>query len=226
MKRRQLSAMVLAAVLLTVSAGCASDQGQPPSTSVSGIAPTEDADSSAKDTIPEILPAAQPDIDISQDPAVDEVQEAVMKDLYSDAFRIGVAVQAIDHWNDPTAEIGNPDKEELICREFNSMTFGNEWKPAYNFDASSPTLYKTDRAAEELLTWAETILKPTAELAYKGEGEFKAGLFPAAPDAGFQPDKFGCQCTHTFLVSAAYRRVLDSDHFSSLPLRKSQARRI
>jgi hypothetical protein len=28
---------------------------------------------------------------------------------------------------------------------------------------------------EELLTWAETVLKPTAELAYKGEGEFKAG---------------------------------------------------
>ena len=34
-----------------------------------------------------------------------------LDDLYKDYFRIGVAVQAIDHWNDPTAEIGNPDKE-------------------------------------------------------------------------------------------------------------------
>ncbi|MCR5094901.1 MAG: endo-1,4-beta-xylanase [Lachnospiraceae bacterium] len=155
MKCRRTGAMILTAVLLTVSAGCASDQGQPPVTSVSGIAPTENAGSSAGDDIPEIQPAAQPDIDISQEPPVDQGQEAPMKDLYADAFRIGVAVQAIDHWNDPTAEIGNPDKEELICREFNSMTFGNEWKPAYNFDAASPTLYKTDRAAEELLTWAK-----------------------------------------------------------------------
>ena len=28
---------------------------------------------------------------------------------------------------------------------------------------------------EELLTWAEEVLKPTAELAFKGEGEFNAG---------------------------------------------------
>ena len=28
---------------------------------------------------------------------------------------------------------------------------------------------------EELLSWADTVLKPTAELAMKGEGEFKAG---------------------------------------------------
>ena len=30
-------------------------------------------------------------------------------------------------------------------------------------------------AKEELLDWADTVLKPTAELAAKGEGEFKAG---------------------------------------------------
>lgn len=28
---------------------------------------------------------------------------------------------------------------------------------------------------EELLQWAETVLKPAAELAAKGEGEYKAG---------------------------------------------------
>ncbi len=76
-------------------------------------------------------------------------------EIYADDFRIGVAVQAIDHWNDRTAEIGNPAKEELICKSFNSMTFGNELKPAYNFSSSSPTLFKVDPAAEELLTFAK-----------------------------------------------------------------------
>ncbi len=78
-----------------------------------------------------------------------------LDDLYKDYFRIGVAVQAIDHWNDPTAEIGNEAKEDLINRCFNSMTFGNELKPAYNFDSASPTLFTVDPAAEELLEWAK-----------------------------------------------------------------------
>lgn len=78
-----------------------------------------------------------------------------LDDLYADYFRIGVAVQAIDHWNDPTAEIGNPDKEALIENCFNSMTFGNELKPAYNFDPGSDTLFTVDPAAKELLDWAK-----------------------------------------------------------------------
>ncbi|MCR5502201.1 MAG: endo-1,4-beta-xylanase [Lachnospiraceae bacterium] len=78
-----------------------------------------------------------------------------LKEIYKDYFRLGVAVQAIDHWNDPTAEIGNEAKEELIRQSFNSMTFGNELKPAYNFDPASPTLFKVDPAAEELLTFAK-----------------------------------------------------------------------
>ena len=77
-----------------------------------------------------------------------------LAEAYSEDFRIGVAVQAIDHWNDPTAEIGNEAKEDLIRRFFSSMTFGNELKPAYNFDPSSPTLFRADPAAEELLIWA------------------------------------------------------------------------
>ena len=78
-----------------------------------------------------------------------------LDELFEDDFRIGVAVQAIDHWNDPTAEIGNPAKEQLIRESFNSMTFGNEFKPAYNFDPESETLFRVDPAAEELLTWAK-----------------------------------------------------------------------
>ena len=49
----------------------------------------------------------------------------------------------------------NQEKEELINRMFNSMTFGNELKPAYNFDASSENLFKVDFAAEEMLEWAK-----------------------------------------------------------------------
>jgi len=78
-----------------------------------------------------------------------------LKELYSDRFKVGVSVQAIDHWNDPTAEIGNPDKEKLIEGMFNSITFGNEFKPAYNFDPGSDTLFKVDPAAEELLDYAK-----------------------------------------------------------------------
>ena len=86
---------------------------------------------------------------------VDTTAYESLAEAYGDDFRIGVAVQAIDHWNDPTAEIGNEAKEELIRTSFNSMTFGNEFKPAYNFDPKSETLFKVDRAAEELLTWAK-----------------------------------------------------------------------
>ncbi len=86
---------------------------------------------------------------------VDTSDYTELDDLYKDYFRIGVAVQAIDHWNDPTAEIGNEAKEDLINRCFNSMTFGNELKPAYNFNSASPTLFTVDPAAEELLEWAK-----------------------------------------------------------------------
>ena len=75
--------------------------------------------------------------------------------VYEDKFSIGVAVQAISHWNDSGAEIGNPDKEEIIKQQFNSITFGNEFKPAYNFDPKSETLFSVDHSAKELLDWAK-----------------------------------------------------------------------
>lgn len=78
-----------------------------------------------------------------------------LDELYRDYFMLGVGCEAIDHWNNQKAEIGNPDKEELIGRMFNSITFGNEFKPAYNFDASSDTLFTVDFAAEEMLDWAK-----------------------------------------------------------------------
>lgn len=86
-------------------------------------------------------------IDISEYEHLDE--------LYADYFMMGAACQAISHWNDPTAEIGNEDKERLLSATFNSMTFGNEFKPAYNFDAESESLFSINPAAEELLDWAK-----------------------------------------------------------------------
>jgi len=81
--------------------------------------------------------------------------EGYLKDVYASRFKVGVAVQAISHWGDQTAEIGNAQKEAFITTQFNSMTFGNEFKPAYNFDAESDTLFTVNRAAEELLDWAK-----------------------------------------------------------------------
>ncbi|MGN0143321.1 MAG: endo-1,4-beta-xylanase [Roseburia sp.] len=86
---------------------------------------------------------------------VDTSGYELLDELYEDYFLLGAACQAIDHWNDPTAEIGNKDKEKLLSAQFNSMTFGNEFKPAYNFDSSSDTLFQVDFAAEELLNWAK-----------------------------------------------------------------------
>ncbi len=78
-----------------------------------------------------------------------------LDELYSDYFKFGAACEAIDHWNDPGKEIGNPAKEELLSTVFNSITCGNEMKPAYNFDASSESLFKIDPAATEMLDWAK-----------------------------------------------------------------------
>ena len=59
-----------------------------------------------------------------------------LKELYSNYFTIGVACESI-HDNFTNNEIGNPEKEKLILQEFNSMTFGNELKPAYNMGWNS-----------------------------------------------------------------------------------------
>lgn len=87
------------------------------------------------------------DVDIASYERLDE--------LYGDYFKFGAACEAIDHWNDPGKEIGNPDKEELLSTVFNSITCGNEMKPAYNFDAESESLFKIDPAATEMLEWAK-----------------------------------------------------------------------
>lgn len=77
-----------------------------------------------------------------------------LDELYQDYFRFGAACEAISHWNDKNKEIGNPAKEELISTVFNSITCGNEMKPAYNFYPESESLLLFDPAAKEMLDWA------------------------------------------------------------------------
>ncbi len=68
--------------------------------------------------------------------------DRILKDLYKDLFKIGVACEMI---NDrfTNHEIGNPAKEALMLKHFNSMTFANELKPAYNMGC------KDEKATEE-----------------------------------------------------------------------------
>lgn len=84
-----------------------------------------------------------------------------LKELYAEDFKMGVACEAISHWNNTLSEIGNADKEALMLKEFNSITFGNELKPAYNMAYKSAEATETDlpfghnRAAIEMLDWAK-----------------------------------------------------------------------
>ena len=68
----------------------------------------------------------------------------VLKDIYKDYFKIGVACERING-QFTNHEIGNPDKEELIASQFSSFTCANELKPAYNM------AYKDEKATEENL---------------------------------------------------------------------------
>lgn len=77
-----------------------------------------------------------------------------LDELYGDYFKFGAACEAISHWNDSGKEIGNPAKEELLRTVFNSITCGNEMKPAYNFNADSESLFTIDPAAVEMMDWA------------------------------------------------------------------------
>ena len=63
--------------------------------------------------------------------------KTTLKEVYRDLFRVGTAVESI-HDRFTNNEIGNPAKEELIVREFSSMTCANELKPAYNMGWNSP----------------------------------------------------------------------------------------
>ena len=92
-------------------------------------------------------------------------------ELYKEKFNMGVAGEAISHWNNSLSEIGNPDKEKLIKDQFKYFTFGNELKPDYNMGFTTENDVRVDklegkrvenelpfvanRAAVELLDWCK-----------------------------------------------------------------------
>ncbi len=85
----------------------------------------------------------------------------VLKELYQDYFRVGVACEKING-KFTNHEIGNPDKEELMASQFNSMTCANELKPAYNMGFADPSAteeylpFVMNPNAKEMLDWAKS----------------------------------------------------------------------
>ena len=85
--------------------------------------------------------------------------ESVLKEVYQDYFRVGVACEKISE-RFTNHEIGNPEKEALMVKHFNSMTFGNELKPAYNMAFSAPEAteehlpFVINPQAKGMLDWA------------------------------------------------------------------------
>ncbi len=91
---------------------------------------------------------------------MEATENKVLKSVYRDLFRIGVACEKIQE-KFPNHEIGNPEKEALIKQQFNSMTFANELKPAYNMAFSAPEAteeylpFVINPLAKVLLDWAK-----------------------------------------------------------------------
>lgn len=87
--------------------------------------------------------------------------KVILKDLYKPYFKLGAACEKINE-RFKNHEIGNPAKEALLKEQFNSMTFANELKPAYNmgFKSSEATEenlpFVINPYAKDMLDWAKT----------------------------------------------------------------------
>lgn len=76
--------------------------------------------------------------------------------------------------------IGAKSNPQMMCYALGALEL---FDGIYDIDEIAMTIFQPRRSnvstyavsKEELLKWAEDVLKPTAELAAKGEGEFKAG---------------------------------------------------
>lgn len=75
--------------------------------------------------------------------------------LYSDCFDIGTAVDPFLLWGNHTFEIGSVRKEYLIRHCFSSITCENSFKPYFNFNPDSHTLFSVHPAAEAVLQYAK-----------------------------------------------------------------------
>lgn len=86
---------------------------------------------------------------------VDTSEYESLAEVYKDYFKVGAACESVNNFHNPKLEIGTPEKEALIAQVFNSITSGNELKPAYNFNKTSETLFKINPAGKEMLDYAE-----------------------------------------------------------------------
>ena len=72
------------------------------------------------------------------------------------------------------------DNPQMMCYALGAL---EQFDGIYDIDTVKMTIFQPRREnistcvmeKDHLLHWAETVLKPTAEIAYKGEGEYKAG---------------------------------------------------
>ena len=92
----------------------------------------------------------------SGDGYVDTSGYPILKDLYSGKFLMGVACETISNFKKSSCEIGNEAKENLIKAQFDSITFGNELKPAYNMDVKNVSGDRTD-------TFLPFVINPSAK---------------------------------------------------------------
>ena len=92
----------------------------------------------------------------SGDGYVDTSGYPILKDLYNGKFLMGVACETISNFKKSSCEIGNEAKENLIKAQFDSITFGNELKPAYNMDVKNVSGDRTD-------TFLPFVINPSAK---------------------------------------------------------------
>ncbi len=89
-------------------------------------------------------------------------------------------LSVIDYKHGVGVLVSAEDNPQMMCYALGALEL---FDGIYDIDTVSMTIYQPRRenvstctmTKEQLLDWAESVLKPTAKLAYAGEGEFKAG---------------------------------------------------
>ncbi|MBR4530245.1 MAG: hypothetical protein IKO80_08200, partial [Lachnospiraceae bacterium] len=109
MFHKKIIPISLSLMILLAGCGTPAPVTEPaPAPAVQETDPGDNTDDPAEaDAIPELLPAdaGSSASGTGGGSAGEELPDVPLKDLYADQFRTGVAVQAIDNFNDPTAEI-------------------------------------------------------------------------------------------------------------------------
>lgn len=86
----------------------------------------------------------------------------------------------IDYKHGKGVEVSAQGNPQMMCYALGALEL---FDGIYDIDSVCMTIYQPRRenisvftmGKDELYTWAETVLAPTAKLAYAGEGEFRAG---------------------------------------------------